>query len=65
MLNTRLKDSHKNVFFLCFFWFFFYTECDACWASAAVSERQIAISPSMRRTALWQYPSHIEPRSLG
>lgn len=40
-------------------------ECDACCASAAVSVRQIAISPSMRHTALWQYPSHIEPRSLG
>ena len=31
--------------------FFFFSQCGACWASAAVSARQIAISPSMRRSS--------------
>lgn len=42
-----------------------HRKCNACWASAAVFVRQIAISLSMRRTALWQCPSHKEPRSHG
>lgn len=40
-------------------------KCDARCDSAAVFVGQTAVSPSVRRTTLWQYPSHNEPRSHG
>lgn len=61
MLNIKTKVQYRTQHEVCVL----HTGCDPCWVSAAVSVRQIAISPSMRRIALWQYPSHIEPRSLG
>lgn len=47
--------QNKRISQECVFFFFsflsFFSQCGACWASAAVSARQIAISPSMRRSS--------------